>query len=356
MSGGTASGGRHADPVTPDQSPPGLDLERLAAWLPGAVPGVGPDLSARLLVGGKSNLTYEVTDGSGWWILRRPPLGHVLATAHDMAREYRVMSALQDTAVPVPATYALCEDASVLGAPFYVMERVTGTPYRFARELEAFGPERTRVVATGLVDTLAVLHQVDPVAVGLADFGRPEGFLRRQVERWRMQLAASHSRDLPAAEELHQRLAASVPAESVPGIVHGDYRLDNVLIDDHDRPVAVLDWEMATLGDPLTDLALMLVYHRLGGEVTGDLVADAASAPGFLSEEEIIARYDERSTRDLSSFGFYLALASYKLAVIVEGIHYRHLHGQTLGPGFDRLGDAVHPILEAGLSSLKEHS
>jgi aminoglycoside phosphotransferase (APT) family kinase protein len=336
------------------QSPPGLDLDRLAAWLPEAVPGAGTVLSARLVVGGKSNLTYEVTDGNGTWILRRPPLGHVLATAHDMAREYRVMSALSGTDVPVPATYALCDDESVLGAPFYVMERVLGTPYRHAKELAALGPGRTRVVATGLVDTLAALHRVDPAAVGLSDFGRPEGFLRRQVERWRKQLAASHSRDLPAADELYRRLAASVPLESATGIVHGDYRLDNVLTDAHDRPVAVLDWEMATLGDPLTDLALMLVYKRLGGLVTGDLVADAASAPGFLSEDEIVARYAEHSTRDLSGFGFYLGLASYKLAGIVEGIHYRHLEGQTLGPGFEEMGEAVHPILRAGLESLEE--
>jgi aminoglycoside phosphotransferase (APT) family kinase protein len=335
------------------QSPRGLDLDRLAAWLPEAVPGAGTDLSARLVVGGKSNLTYALTDGATEWILRRPPLGHVLATAHDMAREYRVMSALQGTDVPVPTTYALCEDESVLGAPFYVMERVAGTPYRHARDLEALGPTRTRVVATGLVDTLAALHRVDPAAVGLADFGRPEGFLRRQVERWRKQLAASYTRELPSADELHRRLATSIPEESATGIVHGDYRLDNVLTDDHDRPVAVLDWEMATLGDPLTDLALMLVYHRLGRHVTGDLVADAASAPGFLDEHEILARYAEHSDRDLSGFGFYLGLAAYKLAGIVEGIHYRHLQGHTLGPGFDEVGAAVEPILEAGLASLR---
>jgi aminoglycoside phosphotransferase (APT) family kinase protein len=338
------------------ESPRGLDLGRLAAWLPDAVPGAGTDLSARLIVGGKSNLTYELTDGREWWILRRPPLGHVLATAHDMAREYRVMSALQDTDVPVPRTYAFCGDESVLGAPFYVMERVPGTPYRYARDLEPLGPARTRAVATGLVDTLAALHRVDPAAVGLADFGRPEGFLRRQVERWRSQLAASYTRDLPAADELHRRLAASIPAESATGIVHGDYRLDNVLTDDQDRPVAVLDWEMATLGDPLTDLALMVVYQRLGGQEIGDLVADAASAPGFLTEDEIIARYAEHSDRDLSGFGFYLGLAAYKLAGIIEGIHYRHIHGQTLGPGFDEVGAAVHPILEAGLASTEEHS
>jgi aminoglycoside phosphotransferase (APT) family kinase protein len=331
-------------------SPPGLDVDRLGAWWGTAVPGAGGLLSAELIAGGKSNLTYVVTDGTGRWIVRRPPLGHVLATAHDMAREYRVISALRDTAVPVPATYALCRDDDVLGAPFYVMEWVAGTPYRRAAELEELGAERTRAIAEGLVDTLAALHAVDPAAVGLADFGRPVGFLERQVRRWKKQLDASHSRDLPAADELYALLAADVPAESATGIVHGDFRLDNVLVDDSDAMTAVLDWEMATLGDPLTDLALMLIYHRLGETVT-----DVASAPGFLSEDEIIARYTAHSDRDLSRFGFHLGLAAFKLATILEGIHYRHLHGQTVGPGFERSGDAIHVMLEAGLTALKEY-
>jgi aminoglycoside phosphotransferase (APT) family kinase protein len=337
------------------EDPPGLELTRLTDWFLASVPGATGPLRAQLVPGGKSNLTYEVTDGSATWIVRRPPLGHVLATAHDMAREYRVMSALQDTAVPVPRTYALCEDADVLGAPFYVMERVTGTPYRNAAELEPLGPERTRVISTGLVDTLATLHEVDPTAVGLADFGRPEGFLARQVGRWKKQLVASHCRDLPAADELHARLAADVPPQSAPGIVHGDYRLDNVLTDRHDRPAAVIDWEMATVGDPLTDLALLVLYQRLGALLGAGPVADAASAPGFLTEDEMVERYAGRSDRDLSRLGFYLGLAAFKLAAILEGIHYRHLHGQTVGPGFEHVGDAIHPLLDAGLSALKEH-
>jgi aminoglycoside phosphotransferase (APT) family kinase protein len=336
------------------QSLPGLDPARLTAWFSTSVPGSG-DLTARLIAGGRSNLTYEVTDGTAAWIVRRPPLGHVLATAHDMAREYRVMSALRDTAVPVPTTYALCRDADVVGAPFYVMEQVAGTPYRHAAELEPHGPERTRAIATRLVDTLATLHEIDPDAVGLADFGRPEGFLVRQVHRWKRQLDASHSRDLPAVDELHARLAADVPPESAMGIVHGDYRLDNVLIDDHDRLAAVIDWEMATLGDPLTDLAYLVVCQRLGAGPCGAAVASASSAPGFLTEDEIIQRYAGRSQRDLSRFGFYLGLASYKLAAILEGIHYRHLHGQTVGPGFAHIGETVAPLLAAGLTALKEH-
>jgi len=334
---------------------PGLDLDRFSPWFRATVPGVGSEPTASLIAGGKSNLTYEVSDGQQTWIVRRPPLGHVLATAHDMVREYRVMSALQDTDVPVPRTYALCRDDSVLGAPFYVMERMRGTPYRRAEELAALGPERTRAISERLVDTLTTLHAVEPASVGLADFGRPEGYLARQVARWKKQLDASYCRDLPAAEELHARLAADVPPESAAGIVHGDYRLDNVLVDTDDQPTAVLDWEMATLGDPLTDLALMVVYQRLGELVAGNAVADAASAPGFLTEDEIVARYAMHSNRDLSRFGFYLGLASYKLAAILEGIHYRHLHGQTVGPGFENVGPGIHPLLDTGLTALKEY-
>ncbi|MCP2279659.1 phosphotransferase family protein [Nocardia amikacinitolerans] len=334
---------------------PGLDLDRLSTWLHGQVPVAGA-LRGTVIAGGKSNLTYEVTDGVTRWIVRRPPLGHVLATAHDMAREYRVMAALRDTDVPVPAMYALCQDDTVVGAPFYVMERVEGTPYRTAAELAELGPERTQAISTRLVDTLAALHAVDPAAVGLADFGRPEGFLARQVNRWKKQLDASYTRDLPAAVELHARLAADVPAESTAGIVHGDYRLDNVLIDAGDRAAAVIDWEMATLGDPLTDLALMIVYGRLAAEPTAEVgVADASTAPGFLTESEIIARYTARSERDMSRFGFYLGRAAFKLAAILEGVHYRYLHGQTVGEGFAHVGAAVEPLLESGLTALKEH-
>ncbi|WGL53296.1 phosphotransferase family protein [Nocardioides sp. BP30] len=337
--------------MTGEPTPPGLDLDRLAGWWPDHVGALAGDLRASLIAGGKSNLTYEVGDGTQVWILRRPPLGHVLATAHDMGREHRVMSALSTTAVPVPRTFALCQDTDVIGAPFYVMAKVVGTPYRRSAELAPLGADRVRGISTRLVDTLATLHAVDPADVGLADFGRAEGFLARQVARWKTQLDASHTRDLPAAERLHARLAASVPPESAPGIVHGDYRLDNVLVDERDEIVAVLDWEMATLGDPLTDLALMLLYQRLGADL-GSLVSDVGHAPGYLGEAEILQRYDAGSGRDLSRFGFYLGLAAFKLAVILEGIHYRYLHGQTVGPGFEHIGEAIHPLLAAGLDAL----
>lgn len=332
----------------------GLDLDKLAAWMPSASIQPSGPLRGELIAGGKSNLTYAVTDGTQEWIVRRPPLGHVLATAHDMAREYRVMSALQRTDVPVPATYALCTDHDVLGADFYVMQRCAGTPYRRSEELRALGEDRTRAISERLIDTMVALHLVDPTAVGLADFGKAEGFLARQVERWNKQLKASYNRDLPLADALYEQLHATVPAESATGIVHGDFRLDNVLVDETDQPTAVLDWEMATLGDPLTDLALMLVYNRLGEALGGDAVTDVSLAPGFLSETDIVVRYAAGTGRDLSNFGFYIGLAVYKLAAILEGIHFRYLQGQTVGPGFDRIGEGITPLLDAGLKAMNE--
>ena len=333
---------------------PGLDLDRFAAFFGSACPGevTGP-LTASLVAGGKSNLTYIVGDGQHEWVVRRPPLGHVLATAHDMGREYRVMTALRPTDVPVPLTYAHCTDPDVLGAEFYVMERVHGTPYRSAAELSALGPERTEAISRATVETLATLHSVDPAEVGLADFGRPEGFLERQVRRWKKQLDASRSREVPGIDELHAGLERAIPEEQPPAIVHGDYRLDNLLVDAEDRVAAVIDWEMATLGDPLTDVALMQVYGEMAR--SNPAVTDASTAPGYLFDDAVLALYAERSGRDLSAMGFYRGLAVFKLAVILEGIHYRHTHGQTVGEGFDFVGSAVEPLIAIGLTSLKEH-
>lgn len=245
-------------------NPPGLDPERLRAYLERELPGLvqGP-LVGELIEGGRSNLTYAVSDGTGRWVVRRPPLGHVLATAHDMRREHRVISALHRTAaVPVPGALLLCEDESVLGAPFYVMEFVEGTPYRTAAQLTEIGPDRTRKVVLGLADTLVQLHAVDPETAGLADFGRPDGFLERQLRRWGKQLEASRNRELPGIDALRSGLAAALPASPAATVVHGDYRLDNVLIGADDTVAAVLDWEMSTLGDPLTDLGLLVMYSE----------------------------------------------------------------------------------------------
>ncbi|WP_375002289.1 phosphotransferase family protein [Aeromicrobium sp. CTD01-1L150] len=331
----------------------GLDLHALAGWLAAERPGLldGP-LEASLITGGKSNLTYAVSDGSREVIVRRPPLGHVLATAHDMGREHRVITALADTAVPVPVTYGLCEDDSVIGAPFYVMERVPGTAFAQASQLIELGEVRTRTITERMISVLADLHAVDPESVGLGDFGRPDGYLERQVRRWKKQLEASRSRELPGMDELIARLDSSIPTGGEAAIVHGDYRLDNLLVDADDRITAVLDWEMSTLGDPLTDVAVLLAYQQLGEQAPAagrGLVTDAAKAPGHLSREESLTLYAERSGRDVSDIDFHLALAFFKLAVILEGIHFRHSQGQTLGSGFDGIGDLIQPLIQAGL-------
>ncbi|MFD7884779.1 phosphotransferase family protein [Streptomyces bauhiniae] len=334
--------------------PPGLDLDRLRALLDRERPGLvtGP-LTGRLIEGGRSNLTYALTDGTSRWVVRRPPLGHVLATAHDMRREHRVISALHPTRVPVPRPVLLCEDDEVLGAPFYVMEFVEGTPYRTADQLAPLGAERTRNAVLSLVDTLVELHAVDPAEVGLADFGRPEGFLDRQLRRWGKQLDASRNRELAGVDELHAALGRSLPTSPAPAVVHGDYRLDNVLIGEGDRIEAILDWEMSTLGDPLTDLGLLVMYSQPLG-MAHSPVSTTAEAPGHPTPTELIERYAERSGRDVADVNWYTAFAWFKLAVILEGIHYRYTLGQTVGGGFDRIGDLVPVFIDHGLTTLQE--
>jgi aminoglycoside phosphotransferase (APT) family kinase protein len=339
--------------MSPDH-PPGLDLDRLRSLLERERPGLvhGP-LTGRLIEGGRSNLTYALSDGTSKWVVRRPPLGHVLATAHDMKREHRVISALYPTRVPVPRPVLLCEDEAVLGAPFYVMEFVDGTPYRTADQLAPLGPERTRGAVLSLVDTLVELHAVDPAEVGLADFGRPEGFLDRQLRRWGKQLDASRNRDLPGIDELHAELGRRLPASPAPAVVHGDYRLDNVLIGTDDQIKAILDWEMSTLGDPLTDLGLLVMYSLPLGTPDSP-VSTTAEAPGHPAPAELIERYAARSGRDVSAVSWYTAFAWFKLAVILEGIHYRYTLGQTVGRGFDRIGGLVPVFIEHGLTTLQE--
>lgn len=344
------SAGRPFEP-----EPAGQDLAAATRWLTttGGLDLAGP-LTGRLIAGGKSNLTFEVTDGERTWVLRRPPRGHVQATAHDMGREYTVMSALHGTDVPVPAMHAHCTDDDVLGAPFYLMERVDGTPYRTAAQLEPLGAGRTAAITGRMVDVLAALHHVDPAAVGLAEFGRPEGFLERQVRRWTRQLEGSRDRDLPGADELAAELAAAVPTTDRAAIVHGDYRLDNLLVGPDDEVAAVVDWEMATLGDPMTDLALLLVYDRLarldlGGQERS--VSDASLAPGYPDPDEVQRRY-AAAGHDLDDLRWHLGLGFFKLAVILEGIHYRHTQGQTVGDGFEGIGQATVPLLAAGLDAL----
>ncbi|MER5636137.1 phosphotransferase family protein [Kitasatospora sp. NPDC002227] len=336
-------------------APPGLDLDRVREHLDAHLPGLvrGP-LEARLFEGGRSNLTYLLSDGESRWVLRRPPLGHVLATAHDMGREHRVLSGLHPTGFPVPRPLLLVEDTEVTGAPFYLMEHVEGTPHRDAAALAALGEARVHALGLHLTDTLVQLHALDPAAAGLADFGRPEGFLERQLRRWSKQLDASRSRELPGLDELRERLAEQLPASPDPTLVHGDYRLDNVLVGPDDRIKAVLDWEMSTLGDPLTDLGLLVMYTELARQYDG-ILPGAALAPGFPTTAELVGHYAKHSGRDVSALGWYVGFASFKLAVVLEGIHFRYSQGRTVGQGFDRVGELVPLFVRFGLTSLKEH-
>ncbi|WDZ87678.1 phosphotransferase family protein [Micromonospora cathayae] len=346
------------DPAGPP--PKGLDLDRLAAHLTAHRPDLGDGpLRARLIAGGKSNLTYLLTVGDREVVLRRPPLGHVLATAHDMAREHRVISALAPTGVPVPAALLLCTDPDVIGAPFYLMERVDGVVYRSRTQTDRLTGDQRRELAEAMMDTLATLHSVPPDEVGLADFGRPDGFLARQVRRWAGQLDRSRSRPLPGVDELRDRLAATVPEGANAGrIVHGDFRLDNLLASVDPVAVrAVLDWEMATLGDPLADLGLLLTYWDVLGDsdlAAGNPVADGLGPrAGFPTGAELIARYAARADVDVGPLHWHVALGCFKLAVICEGIHYRHTLGQTLGDGFDRIGALVAPLVAHGLAATR---
>ncbi|MCX9193230.1 acyl-CoA dehydrogenase [Carbonactinospora thermoautotrophica] len=333
---------------------PGVDLAKLAPWFAEHVPGAGDGpLQVRRLSGGRSNLTYEVSDGARTWVLRRPPLGHVLATAHDMAREYRVISALAGTCVPVPRPLALCADESVIGAPFYVMEKVDGVVYRSPDLLDQLGTAGAHQVGHALADVLAALHNVDPAAVGLADFGRPEGFLQRQLSRWDRQLAASRTRDVPGIDDLARRLASTLPASPRAALLHGDYRLDNVIVHTADpgRINAVLDWEMSTLGDPLADLGMFCMYWDGFAGLSGAVLSPGGH-PGFPSRADLVERYAARSGVGVDRLDWYIAFAFYKIAVILEGIYCRYVQGLTVGDGFDRIGDVVPALVERGHAAL----
>jgi aminoglycoside phosphotransferase (APT) family kinase protein len=327
----------------------------LTKWLDSEHPGLraGP-VSGELIAGGKSNLTYRITDGASVWALRRPPLAHVLPSAHDMGREFRVISALGGTDVPVARAIALCPDPEVLGAPFYLMSFVDGVVFDQAERLAALTPELARRACEELVDTLLELHSIDPASVGLADFGRPDGYLARQVKRWQAQWRASETSPRPELDELVERLTATMPAQGAPAIVHGDYRLTNVIYrTDVSGIAAVVDWEMATLGDPLADVGLLAVYHRLAAVSDGVMPA-MSPANGFLSAEQMAARYADAAGRDLSQLDWYIAFGYYKLAVISEGIHYRYLQGKTVGEGFSQMGDRVPQLLDAALGLLAD--
>jgi len=318
------------------------------------------DCQVALIPGGMSNLTYRVWSDAGEVILRRPPLGHVLPTAHDMGREYRVLSALHGTAVPVPRTLLLGSEDSELGVQFYVMERAVG---HICRDRLPPGYAETAVeraaVGEALVEVLATLHAIDPEAVGLREFGRPEGFIERQVRRWSQQWERSKTAELPALDDLRDALASSLPAAAQTSIVHGDYRLDNTMLHPA-RPgeiVAVLDWELSTLGDPLTDLATLLAYWSEEDDdevlIRARLCPPVTAASGFPGRADVIHRYAELTGFDVSGIGWYAAFAFFKLAIICQGIVARVAGGAMLGPGFDLPEGIVEALVDAGRRQLE---
>src|SRR5262245_32576534 len=310
-------------------APEGIDRAAVEGWFEQHADGVEPPLGFERISGGRSNLTFEVTDtATGHWALRRPPLGKRLGSAHDMGREHTVISALQETPVPVPPVVGLCEDDSVNGAPFYVMNWVEGPILRQAEDADVFGEEDRRSIGERVVDTLVAIHDVDPDDVGLGGLGRKEAYVERQLKRWGGQWEKSKTRELPDVDEVHERLASRIPEQGPATIVHGDYRLDNMILTPSGEVAAVVDWELCTLGDALADVGLLLVYWSEQGDEFMPLFAPATIAPGFISREQVRSRYAESSGRDLGEIDFYVALGYWKLAIILEGVYARYAAGQ----------------------------
>ncbi len=309
--------------MKPEQIAEAVPVEALGAWVAANVPGASGRLTVTHLSGGASNLTFRVRDDANDWVLRRPPMGRLLATANDMGREYRVQQGLGRSDVPVPTTVAMCDDAEVIGAPFYLMRFVDGVVYADADAVEGLTEAQAAAAADELIDVLARLHAVDYEAVGLGDLGRPEGFLQRQIGRWKKQWEAAQQRVLPEIDEVARRLERSVPEHTASSVVHGDYSFNNTMWsrDDPTRMVAVLDWEMSTLGDPLTDVGMVAVYWGEAGELMWRNRSPQPHRlnPGFPGVDGILARYEATSGRSIRDIDVYRVLAVFKLAVIVEG-------------------------------------
>ena len=309
------------------RAPKGIQPEPLTAWLEAEV-GLAPPLDFQPIAGGASNLTFAVTDGTGRRVvLRRPPTGHVLASAHDMSREHRVIFALAPTPVPVPPALGLCTDPDVNGADFYVMDFVDGAVVFDRADAEKVDEAVRPVMARSIIDTLADLHSLDPDDVGLGDLGRREGYCARQLRRWQRQVDEGSDRDLPLVRALHDRLVATIPEQQGVGIVHGDYRLDNCIMAADGSVAAVLDWELCTLGDVLIDVAGLVTWWGDTEMGKGRLADMPTTVDGFGSPADVLERYSRLSDRDLSSLDWYVALQFWRVACIIEGVRVRHTAG-----------------------------
>lgn len=336
-----------------DSAPEGIEIERVTSWLVEQIPGLTPPLDFSLIAGGHSNLTYRFVDQQGdAYVLRRPPLGHVLESAHDMGREHRIVSALSDSGVPVAPTHGFCEDAEVNGAPFYIMGFVDGVVLHDAEVAGAMPEQERHALGLDVVRVLAGLHNLDPDAVGLGTLGRKEAYLARQLKRWNKQWEASKTHEIPEMEATSVLLAERMPEQVGATIVHGDYRLGNMMVG-AGRIRAVLDWELCTLGDPLADVGYLLNSWTAPGETEDDLAATAVG--GFPDRALLCERYEAATGRSLEDIDYYRAFSHWRLAAIGQGVYKRYLVGAM---GADRDIDldvykqSVHVRAEAALALL----
>ncbi len=316
---------------------PGIEAAGVEAWLRNHIAVLRGPLAFESIAGGHSNLTYLVTDRGGRRVvLRRPPLGELLPGAHDMGREYRAISALGPTEVPVPEALGLCDDHSVTGAPFYVMSFVEGHVLHDEQiATEVYGAGARRRVGLSLAETLEALHSVDIDAVGVGSLGRRDDYVGRQLRRWHRQYDASRAMPVPLLDELYETLLDVRPPQQKASLVHGDYRLGNCITDDRGEIAAILDWEICTLGDPLADVGYMLVTWAEPGDEHHGISVAPSMAPGFATRAELLERYASASGLDLSAIRFYVAFSHWKSACITEGVYARYVKGQKPTTGID---------------------
>jgi aminoglycoside phosphotransferase (APT) family kinase protein len=340
-------------------APRGIDEQNVSKWFMEHVPEVELPLEFTLIAGGRSNLTFQVDDAAGHrWALRRPPVSHVLPTAHDMSREHRIISALGPAGVPVATAIGLCTDEAVNQAPFYVMEFVDGHILRSAEQVEAAFAEPARAeIGHHLTDTLASLHAIDPDDVGLGDLARRDGYIERQLRRWSEQFKNGivNGDDYEGlVERVASELGQRIPEQIGLGVVHGDYRLDNTVFDDQAQVRAILDWELCTLGDPMADVGLLMVYWNDRSDSDSPIGASATTAPGMATRQDLLERYAKASGRDVSAIPFYTAFGYWKLACIMQGVYARYLGGAGAGDSaaVDRYPESVRRLATTAAETL----
>jgi aminoglycoside phosphotransferase (APT) family kinase protein len=335
-----------------------LDLAKLEPYLRSYFPDEKDALAVRQFPSGHSNLTYCIQLGAREMVLRRPPFGSKVKTAHDMGREFRVLSKLHSVYPPAPKVLLYCDDESVLGAPFYLMEPIHGVILR--RDVPGgieFSPQIARKLSESFLDKLALLHSLDYVAIGLGDLGKPQGYLERQVRGWIERYQGSKTHELPEVEQISIWMQQNMPATSDATLIHNDYKYDNVVLDPKDitKIIGVLDWEMCTIGDPFTDLGGALAYWVDAGdpEDLQKIRWGPTNAPGSMTRTELVQRYAQKTGRDVSHMAFYLAFARFKVAVIIQQIYYRYHHGLTKDARFATMPEIVKLLLHASLNCAK---